>query len=163
MSVITRAASITAVALAAMIAPSAASAQQPATLTASGSAQVKPDLDNRKSEASIRQAVELAETEALPKAIAEARDRANKLAAAAGVKLGALVSISDAPAAGYPIFYYGQYGTFGNGKFCGQVRNTKFVVRDGRRRRVATKGTHKVCRVPPQVQASASITFAIVP
>ena len=162
MSIITRSASIAAVALVALIVPSAASAQQPATLTASGTAQVKPEPDNRKSDASIRQAVEAAETEALPKAIAEAREHANKLAAAAGVKLGALVSISDSPAPGYP-YYYGQYGTFGNGKFCGQVRNTKFVVRDGRRRRVVTKGTHKVCRVPPQVQASASVTFAIVP
>jgi uncharacterized protein YggE len=160
---ITRFASLAAVALIAMIVPSAASAQQPATLTASGSAQVKPEPSNRKSEASIHQAVEAAETEALPKAIAEAREHANKLAAAAGVKLGALVSISDSPAPGYPFFYYGQYGTFGNGKFCGQVRNTRFVVRDGRRRRVAAKGTHKVCRVPPQVQASASVTFAIVP
>ena len=141
--------------------PPAAGAQQPPTLTAEGSAQVKPEPRNRRDNASIKKAVEAAEAEAQPKAIAAARAHAAELAAAAGVTLGRLVGIADAPLAGYPFIYTPQYGTFGNGRFCGQVRNTRTVVRNGVRRRVATKGKHKVCRVPPQVTASVSMTFSI--
>ena len=142
--------------------PAAAGAQQPPpTLTAQGSAQVKPEPRNRRDNASIKAAVEAAEAKAQPRAIAEARAHAAELAAAAGVTLGPLIGIADAPASGYPFFYTPQYGTFGNGRFCGQVRNTRTVVRNGVRRRVATKGTHKVCRVPPQVSSSVALTFSI--
>jgi hypothetical protein len=137
---------------------STAAAQAPPTITATGAATAKPDPSNRKSDTSIREAVEAANAEALPKAIAEAREHAAELATAAGMRLGPLLSISDAPNAGYPFVY--AFGAFGNGKFCGQVRNTHTVVRNGVRRRVAGKGTHKVCRVPATVVASVSLTFA---
>lgn len=104
------------VALAVALAPAPASAQAPATkLTASGTAQRAPEpLDPRK-EASIRRAVAVAEAAALPAAVADARAHAAELAAAAGVTLGALISISDAPANSFP-FYYSQAGTFPNGR-----------------------------------------------
>jgi uncharacterized protein YggE len=140
------------------VAAPAASAQAPPTITATGSATAKPDPTDRKSDSSIREAVEAANAKALPQAIAEAREHAGELATAAGMRLGALISIADAPATGYPFIY--SFGTFGNGKFCGQVRNTHTVVRNGVRRRVAGNGTHKVCRVPPTVVASVSLTFA---
>jgi uncharacterized protein YggE len=140
---------------------SGAAAQQPATtLTASGSAQVKPEPQNRRSEASIRRAVDAANAEALPKAVADARGKAADLAAAAGLRLGPLVSISDAPANGFP-FYFPQNGTFGNGRFCGAVRNRRTVVRNGVPRRVPARGTHRVCRVPSQVVTSVSLTFSV--
>lgn len=136
-----------------------------ATITATGSAQVKPKPADRKSEASIAKAVEAAEDKALPVAIAEAKDYAAKLAKAAGIRLGALLSVANAPAPGYPFGpFLQQNGTFGNGKFCGKVRNTKLVkLENGARRRVALKGTHKVCRVPFSVSASVSLTFAVAP
>jgi hypothetical protein len=66
------------------------------------------------------------------------------------------------PAPGYPFGFSPQNGTFGNGRFCGKVRNFRTIIRkDGSRRRVALKGTHKVCRVPGNVSASVSLTYAI--
>jgi uncharacterized protein YggE len=133
------------------------------TITSVGNAQVKPKPTDPKSDASIRAAVTVAEDKALPLAIAEAKEYAGKLAAAAGLKLGALVSISNAPQnSGYPFGFFQQNGTFGNGKFCGNVRTTKLVtLKNGQRRRVTLKGSRRVCRVPRAVQASVSVTFAI--
>jgi uncharacterized protein YggE len=139
-----------------------AHAQQQPTLSATGMGMVKPAPKDRHSDASIRAAVNAANTAALPKAIADARVHAAQLAAAAGVTLGPLLSIADAPNSGISSYYL-QNGTFGNGHFCGKVRNTKTVVRDGKRRRVAAKGTHRICRVPPQLSTAVSLTFSITP
>ena len=138
-----------------------AHAQQP-TLTATGTGEAKPAPEDRHSDASIHAAVDAANVAALPKAIADARAHAARLATAAGMTLGPLLSIADTPNNGYP-FYYGQNGTFGNDHFCGKVRNTKTVVRNGVRRRVAAKGTHRICRVPPEVYATVSLTFSVSP
>jgi uncharacterized protein YggE len=144
--------------LSALAAP--AHAQQPATtLTANGLGEAKVEPENRKSDASIRAAVEAANAKALPDAMAKARAHAAELAAAAGVTLGPLIAISDNPNNGYTFF--GPQGTFGNGHYCGKVRNTKTVVRNGVRRRVATKGTHRVCRVPREVYATVALTFSV--
>lgn len=141
--------------------PATAAAQQPPTITASGVAQVKPEPANRKNNGSIRKAVDEARAKALPQAIANARAHAGELAAAANVTLGSLLSISDTPQAGFPYFnLYGQDGTFGPGRYCGDVRRSRTVVRDGVRRRVPAKGTRRVCRVPSQVYANVALTFA---
>jgi hypothetical protein len=58
--------------------------------------------------------------------------------------------------------YHYSFGTFPNGHFCGTVRKTRTVVRDGRRRRVSA-GTRRVCRVPPQIVSSVQLTYAITP
>jgi hypothetical protein len=137
----------------------AASAQQ--TITATGTAQVRPEPENRRNNASIRAAVREANERALPRAIANARARAAELATAAGVTLGPLLSISDAPLPGYPFAFSPQNGTFGNGRFCGRVPNFRTVVRNGVRRRVRARGTRRICRVPPQVNASVTLTFAV--
>jgi Protein of unknown function (DUF541) len=153
--------------LAVAVLPSAALAQQASppgpTVTATGTAQIKPAPGDRHSDNSIRAAVEAAYAKALPQAVADARADAARLATAAGLSLGPLVSISDAQAAGYPPFIYApQNGTFGNGHFCGQVRNFRTKVGpNGVRRRILLKGTHKVCRVPGTVAASVSVTYAV--
>jgi uncharacterized protein YggE len=139
--------------------PAVADAQQP-TITAAGQGEVKPEPKNRKIDVSIRKAVEVAHAAALPLAIADARAKAAELAAAAGLTLGPLVSIADAPQPGYPFSFSQQNGTFGNGHYCGKVRNFKTVVRNGARRRVVAKGTHTVCRVPPEVYANVSLVFS---
>jgi uncharacterized protein YggE len=150
-----------AVVLAAGSLPPAAHAQTSApTLTASGTASTAPEPQNRRSEASIRKAVAAAEAEALPTAVSKARAHATALAAAAGVTLGALISIADAPTNSFP--YYYSFGTFPNGHFCGTVRKTRVVVRDGKRRRVSA-GTRRTCRVPPQVFSAVQLTYAISP
>lgn len=149
-----------AVAVALSVGAPAAQAQTPATLSASGVAEATVKPENRNSETSIRAAVDAARAQALPKAVTKAKANALSLATAAGVTLGALVSITDA--AGQPNYFspYG-YGSFGVDRYCGQIPNYKTVVRDGRRRRVRVKGTHRVCRVPPRISATATVTFAI--
>jgi hypothetical protein len=147
--------------LAVAVLPAPARAQAPATtLTASGLAQVVPKPEDRQSETSIRAAVEAAEAAALPKAVVDAKTHALALAAAAGLTLGPLLSIADAPPNSFP--YYYSFGTFPNGRFCGTVRKTRIVVRDGKRRRVSA-GTRRVCRVPPQIVSSVQLTYAITP
>jgi len=144
----------------AAVLPAPAGAQTP-TITATGQGEVKPEPANRKIDVSIRKSVQVAHAAALPLAIADARAKATELAAAAGLTLGPLVSIADAPQPGYPFVYSQQNGTFGDGKYCGKVRNVKTVVQpNGSRRRVVAKGTHTVCRVPPEVYANVSLTFA---
>jgi uncharacterized protein YggE len=141
--------------------PAAADAQQP-TITATGQGEVKPEPKNRKIDVSIRKAVEVAHAAALPLAMADARANAAELATAAGLTLGPLVTIADAPQPGYPFIFSQQNGTFGNGHYCGKLRNFKTVVRSGARRRVVAKGTHTACRVPAEVYANVSLTFSTV-
>src|SRR5438309_12066837 len=83
--------------LALALTPGAAPAQD-RTVVSVGTGQVKVEPQDRTSNDSIAAAVKDAYAAALPKAIAEARDDAAALAGAAGVTLGELVSISNAPA-----------------------------------------------------------------
>lgn len=138
----------------------AAHAQTPGTLSASGVAEGSVKPEDRDSETSIREAVAAARAQALPAAIANAKTRAQELATAAGVTLGALVALSDSGGqSGY--FQPYAYGTFGPDRYCGQVPNYRTVTRNGQRRRVRVKGTHRVCRVPSRIYATATVTFAI--
>lgn len=148
--------------------PAIAGAQQPAppgvaTVTAAGSANVKPKPENRNSDASIRKAVAEASARALPLAVARAQTHAGELAAAAGLKLGGLLSIADSPQPGYPFIYQPQNGTFPDGHYCGKVRRSRVVhTTDGKRRRVAD-GTPRICRIPGSVSASVTLTYAVAP
>ena len=147
---------------AAVVAAPGARAQAPApTITASGLGESKPAPANRRSDVSIRKAVADANAKALPLAIANARKNAAAIATAAGLTLGTLQSISDGAGAAVPYFAFPQNGTFGNGHYCGKVRNTKTVVEsNGLRRRVPTKGSHRTCRVPSEVYATATLVFS---
>ena len=143
--------------IAALLVPGVAHAQTappPQTLTANGTGEADVTPADADDEASIRAAVDAANAEALPLAIADARKNAAALAAAAGVTLGPMVSIQGGGS--YP---FG--GSFGPGKFCGDVPNRKTVVRNGRRRSVRVKGTHRVCRVPREIYSSVQLTFSI--
>ena len=154
--------------------PGVAAAQQPApqpqpqpqpqTLVAVGSASAEPTPANRRSDASILQAVREAQAEVVPRAVADGRARAQRLAAAAGVTLGALQTISEVPQGPFgPFGSFGETGTFGPGRFCGTV--SRFRTRrlsNGRVRRVRI-GTRRICRVPDQVIGTVSLTFAVSP
>jgi len=152
--------SLAAVAFVFLLAAPSANAQAPNTLSATGVAQADIKPENRKSETSIRAAVQAARAQALPLAIADGKRRARELATAAGVTLGALVALSDSGQNGFYGSPYG-FGTFGYDKYCGKVPNYKTVTRNGRRVRVRVKGTHRVCRVPRELFATATVTFAI--
>jgi hypothetical protein len=139
--------------------PVSAARAQDRSVAAQGVASVKvtPPSD-RKHEAPIRAAVEAAEAKALPRAIADARDKAANLARLAGLTLGPIVSISDAPST--PYGFYGFYGTFGPDRFCGTIRTSVFKRnKAGKRVRVGSRTRH-TCRVPQTVTSTVTATFA---
>jgi hypothetical protein len=147
----------------AVVPVSAARAQQPAperSVSAQGAASVKVKApSDRAHEAPIRAAVEAAEDKALPRAIADARAKAAQLAKLAGLTLGPVISISDAPTSVYGPFF-GFYGTFGPDRFCGTIRTPVFKRnKAGKRVRVGTRSRH-TCRVPPTVTSTVTVTFA---
>ncbi len=151
-------------------APGALQAQTPVpppltSVTVTGTGIVKPTPLNRKSNASIAKAVRDAKAAATPLAIADGRARAANLAALSGMVLGQLVSVSEGSGAS-PVFFgpfYGQEGTFGPGRFCGNIRRPVYRrTADGKRKRVAWR-TIRSCRVPAQVSASLGMTFATSP
>ena len=155
---------LAAVTAAAMLVPTAKAQAPPAksvTTIGIGTASVTPK--DRKDNASIKEAVEAADTAARPKAIASARERAGELAQAAGLTLGGITSVSEAS----QVPYYGPFGvpyalqgTFGPGKFCGTIR-TSHVKRDsnGHVHRVLGK-RHRICRFPSTINVSLTVTFA---
>src|SRR4051812_14525528 len=165
------AAAAAAIVTAALLAAPAAGAQAPApapartiTATAAGRASVNtPVAQNSKA---IAAAVEAARNRAIPLAIANAREEAQRLAAAGGLTLGPLVSISEpapSPFFGGPAgAAYGSEGTFGPGKFCGRIR-TPVRRRDARGvlRNTGRVRTRFGCRVPGEVAQTVSATFAV--
>jgi hypothetical protein len=116
---------------------------------------------SRRDNAAIKTAVDAAQQKALPQAIAEGREYATKLAAAAGVALGPLVSVSNAPTSPYGGPFAYELGPFGPGNFCG--RRTVAIFRTGKsgRRRVVGRRTRRVCVVPPRVNQAVTLTYAI--
>ena len=133
------------------------------TLVSAGTAQIKVTPRDANDNASIAKAVDDADAKALPAAIADAKQEAQELATAAGVTLGTLLSVSNTVTqAGFYIGpYYGINGTFGPGRYCANIRTTRFVKgKDGKRHRVTTP-KHKVCRVPPYVTRQVQLTYAL--
>lgn len=143
---------------------SSATAQQPApanqgTITAIGSASLRPVPTDAKSNDSIAAAVRAARHTAIPRALGDARARATLLADAGNLKLGALLGIADATAS--PFFYspFGQDGTFGPGKYCGLVARYRTTRVNGIfHRKLISRA--RTCRVPRQVTATEAVTFA---
>lgn len=146
----------------------AANAQQAAppperTLVALGTGTAAVTPHDRKSNASILAAVRRADAKALPLALADARADAGRLAAAAGVTLGPLVSISNSPTTGG---FFGPYlpttGTFGPDKFCGTVRTRSVKVDRAGKRHYGPFRTRRTCRIPSTVQRAVQLTFALI-
>jgi uncharacterized protein YggE len=147
-----------------------ASAQDPTpatpavhTLVAAGTGSVKPAPKDRNDNASIVAAVAKASAKALPLAVADARSQARELATATGVTLGGLVAVSNTSVTSgfYGPIYYGTLGTFGPGKFCGDIRTRTSTVDANGKRHFGKFHTRHVCRVPATIQRTVSLTFAI--
>jgi hypothetical protein len=135
------------------------------TLVAVGTGTITVTPRDREDNASIVAAVKKAGTKALPAAIGDARRQAADLAAAGGVTLGPLVSLSNSAAPYGGGFYYGPIypitGSFGPGKFCGKVRSRSSHVGPDGKRVFGKVHTRRVCRVPSVVQRSVQLTFAL--
>ncbi len=117
----------------------------PPGVTAIGFASAKVDATDRDSEAKIRRAVAAAEVRARPQAFADARRKAQELAGVAGMRLGAVWSVSVDP----NVPYYGgglTQGTFGINRYCGTI---------GRRNH-----RRHACNAPDVVNVYLTVTFA---
>lgn len=152
-------------ALLAAAVPAAAQHPSPAPgVTAVGTGVVKVTPGDRDSNDSIKAAVREALEKAGPRALADARARAQELATQAGVRLGALTAVADPQPGlgGYPPFFRSAVdGTFGPGRYCGRVGTFRRVKQaDGSTRRVRT-GTRRTCRVPSEIASTIVVTYAI--
>lgn len=158
---------LTAAALLACCAP--AGAQQPpapspspSTVTAIGTAQLSPEPEDRNDNDAIRRAVAAARTEAVPLALKAARSRAVDLAFASGLNVGQTLTVAETPS---PFFgpYPQEQGTFGPGRFCGNVPRYRIQrAASGRIVKRTRIGTRRLCRVP-RVVVSVTVTYAAVP
>jgi uncharacterized protein YggE len=135
------------------------------TITATGTSQVKVKPKNRHSNASIAAAEQAAQSAGVPLAIHDAKTEAEEYAAAAGMMLGPLVSISDVVSNNGP-FFGGSYqqGPFGLGKYCGVIRvpvTKRSKTTSGRQviKVVRFKKEHR-CEVPSPVTTTLAVTYS---
>ena len=151
---------LTTAAVAVTAAPAAA--QQPAverTVTAVGNGVARVRPADRHDNASIRKAVNAAKRKVLPRALADARRDAGRLAAGSGLALGEIVAVAETPPAFS--FYDDTAGFFGPGRYCGRIRVSVLRRINGERRRVVR--TRRVCRFPSSVTTAVSVTYAATP
>jgi Protein of unknown function (DUF541) len=146
--------------------PPGAGAQAPSatakTITALGTGTVHVAKPRAQTNAAIGRVVSAARQAAGPVAVRAAGQEAQRLAQAAGLTLGALVSIAEQPASPYgPFFGYGVEGTFGPGRFCGTIRVPIFR-RDAQGHRHLTHRFRKRhrCRYPHEISMTLSATYA---
>ena len=131
------------------------------SVTATGTKLVKVVPANRNSNASIRAAVDAAEQAGIQGAIAVAHEYALRYAAAAGLTLGGVISVSDAQNNGV---YFGPYGSlgffgpFGPDQYCG-TQQIHVVKRVHKKLTVVTKKVD-ICVVPPYEVTTLTVTFA---
>ena len=122
----------------------------PPGVTAIGFASATVDATSKDSEGAIRRAVAAANESARPRAFADARRKAQAMAVTAGMRLGAVWSVSQDP----NVPYYGSgivQGTFGGNDYCGARR-----VRTGPGR----YKTRHLCQAPKDVTVYLTVTFA---
>jgi hypothetical protein len=134
------------------------------SVTATGSAEVKVVPSNRHSNASIVSAVAKAEKQAVPGALNAAHANALLYAQGAGLTLGSVLSISDAPnvqgfIGPYGIGINGEIGPFGPGKYCGTIRSAVTKKIGGKIKLVRFKKVHR-CVVPGYASTTLSVTYS---
>jgi hypothetical protein len=113
----------------------------PPGVTVIGFASAPVKATDGNSETEIRRAVERANERARPRAFDDARGKAEALAAIAGMRVGAVWSVSQDPNVPYPGSGVNQ-GTFGANNFCGRTRK------------------RWECRAPSEVTVYLTATFA---
>ncbi|MDX6554767.1 MAG: hypothetical protein QOD86_962 [Miltoncostaeaceae bacterium] len=143
----------------------AAVAQEAGTVSAVGTSQVGVSPKDKKSEDSIRQAVEAARPQAVRLAIRNARSEARLMAEEAGLVLGPIVGISNSQSSpyGYGPYYFGS-GRFGNNKYCGIVTRVVRRLNPATGKRVVVRRVReRKCFPPRYVPATVEVTFSATP
>lgn len=136
-------------------AQTSAAAPAGGAITAAGADSVRVTPRNRRSSPSIRQGILRAQLDALPGALAAARRDAEAAAAGAGMRPGAVFSIAEVRRPFDPVA-----GTFGPGRFCGEVRQA-IRRRDPRtgRRRVVREVRRRRCFAPTEASVLLRVTL----
>jgi len=150
--------------LSASSAPAQQAGPQPQTVTAVGTGEVRPQPSDRNDNDAIRRAVAAARRAVVPVAVSSARARAVQIGSATGLRVGGILSVSEASSN----LFFGPFdpssGTFGPGRFCGQVPRFRTVrAPSGRVVRRLRIGSRRMCRVPPRVFVSLTVTYAASP
>jgi hypothetical protein len=131
----------------------------PPGVTAIGFASSPVNASGKNTEAAIRRAVARANERARPRAFADARGKAEALAATAGMRVGAVWSVGQDP----NVPYYGSgvvQGTFGGNDYCGQERRAEGFRTTPTGRRVRRYVQRYRCRAPKEVTVYLTVTFA---
>jgi hypothetical protein len=156
-------------ALAAVVAGAAligtAGAAHGQTITAIGSTQVKVVAPAPLTNAKIVRAVAVARRAAVPLALKAAGVQATRLAIAAGLQPGALLSVEETGPSPFGGYYFGPpTGRFGPNRYCGQVQRVQRAPRtNGRPGRVISRRTVTRCHKPATVGMSVTVTYAATP
>ena len=129
------------------------------TVTATGTGQTRVTPKNRHSNASIAAAVDAARRASIAGALKEAHEYARDYAKAVGLKLGSVISVSDAQA--NSIGFYGPgpivIGPFGPGQYCGTVQ--QLVGRPVKGQKPKFKKVHR-CIVPRFAFTTLTVTYS---
>ena len=135
--------------------PQAQPATQQTTITVTATGRVNVERPEELNERTIRREVERARDRVATQAVIVSRRQAVRLAFAAGLEVGALLSVNDSE---YPsfdpageTFFYGPGGDEG---YCRTVTRRR---RDGRRVR------RERCQVPPFTARTVVATYAVTP
>lgn len=123
--------------------------------------QAKVVAPARRTDRTIERAMRVARIRAMPAAIAVARDDADVLAEAAGLRAGRVLGICRDSS---PLGYWDQdAGRFGPGNWCGRIYTGRRVVRQayGTTRRVSR--FRDGCHVPKTATIRVTVTYAALP
>ena len=130
----------------------------PPGVTAIGSGVARVPRDTPRRHAPIRRAVAAATERATPRAIAVAKRRARAIAAASGLRLGAIYAVAPETSGSYG--WSAETGTFGPARYCGRARRSagSRITSSGRRAR--RYRFVRTCRAPREVTVNIAVTFA---
>jgi uncharacterized protein YggE len=127
------------------------------TITATGAGQTRVTPKNRNSNASIAAAYDRARKASIHGALKEAHEYAVDYANAVGLKLGSVISVTDAQSNGFFAYGPGVIGPFGPGQFCGTVKQVVGKRVPGQR--PTLKSVHR-CVVPQFAVISLTVTYS---
>jgi hypothetical protein len=129
----------------------------PPGVTAIGSGVARVPRDTPRRQAAISRAVAAATVRATPRAVRAAKRGAQRIAAASGLRLGALYGIAPETSGSYA--WSSETGTFGPGRYCGRVRRSAGYRITSTGRRARRYRWTRSCRAPREVTVNLSVTF----
>lgn len=130
----------------------------PPGISAIGSAAARVPRSTRRTQAAISRAVAAATVKATPRAVQAATRRARSIAAATGLRLGAIYGVAPETSGSYA--WSGETGTFGPGRYCGGVRRSAGFRTTSTGRRTRRYRWTRSCRAPREVIVNLTVTFA---